>query len=242
VSGPTSLEVKVLQFPDPDGDALEVFVWAACADTSGTSSDPACDRPASATDTAPLRERECGAIAGSDHDGTGASAENPPWERRHVVRVAGGRAHLEGLAPDTAYRICAVAWDGFQGSLLNEAVVALTFDFEADTDGDGVLDGGDVCLVDPDPQQIDSDRDGFGNACDTDYDGDGVVGATDYLALLRAFAAVVGNPLYEPRMDADNDGAIGVPEIRLLARLWGGPPGPSRLDCAGVPPCDPPLP
>lgn len=35
-----------------------------------------------------------------------------------------------------------------------------------DTDGDGVLDADDVCITVPDPDQLDGDDDGLGNACD----------------------------------------------------------------------------
>ncbi len=238
--GPTSLEVRVLQLADPDGDALQVYAWAACADTRGTSPDPACDRPASASDPGPFLPRECGAIAGSDHDATGASAANPPWNVRHSVLVSAGRARLEGLAPDTEYRICAAAWDGFQGSLANDAIVARTL--EPDTDADGVPDARDVCLEDPDPEQLDSDRDGYGNACDADYNGDGLVGTADYIALRLAFAATTGDPRYELRMDAEGDGVIGGPELGLIGRSFGAAPGPSGLGCAGVPPCDAPPP
>jgi hypothetical protein len=230
----------VTQFPDPDGDAVQVYAWAACADTSGSSADPACDRPASASDVSPLLPRECGAILGADHDGLGASTANPSFGRRHSVVAAGGSARLEGLAPDTEYRVCVAAWDGFRGSFVNEAIVTRTL--ERDTDQDGVPDARDVCSEDADPEQLDSDRDGYGNACDGDYDGDGVVGTVDYVALQRAFGARAGQPRYDPRMDAEGDGLIGRSDLARMARLWDGPPGPSGLGCAGSAPCDPPPP
>ncbi|MEA3191173.1 MAG: hypothetical protein QOD77_1755 [Thermoplasmata archaeon] len=43
-----------------------------------------------------------------------------------------------------------------------------------DRDGDGILDRADGCPVDQDPLQEDFDRDGRGDACDLDADGDGV--------------------------------------------------------------------
>ncbi|GMV39404.1 MAG: hypothetical protein AMXMBFR64_11200 [Myxococcales bacterium] len=39
---------------------------------------------------------------------------------------------------------------------------------EADTDGDGVIDDDDLCPTVPDPQQLDVDGDGAGDACDPD--------------------------------------------------------------------------
>ena len=54
-----------------------------------------------------------------------------------------------------------------------------------DADGDGVLDGADVCVRTPDPLQTDSEGDGAGDACDcrpgdtdadqTDADGNGLI-------------------------------------------------------------------
>ena len=43
-----------------------------------------------------------------------------------------------------------------------------------DRDGDGVLDGEDICPAMPDPAQADADGDRTGDACDDDLDGDGV--------------------------------------------------------------------
>jgi hypothetical protein len=44
-----------------------------------------------------------------------------------------------------------------------------------DQDGDGVIDAVDDCLLAPHADQRDTDRDGIGNACDPDFDQNGVV-------------------------------------------------------------------
>ncbi|MBX2886045.1 MAG: thrombospondin type 3 repeat-containing protein, partial [Granulosicoccus sp.] len=46
----------------------------------------------------------------------------------------------------------------------------------SDTDGDGVFDGSDNCIILPNPDQKNSDGDNLGDACDPDPDGDGIIG------------------------------------------------------------------
>lgn len=49
-----------------------------------------------------------------------------------------------------------------------------------DSDGDGVPNDCDVCIFVYDPAQIDTDQDGFGDACDPDDDNDGCGDSTDH--------------------------------------------------------------
>jgi hypothetical protein len=107
----------------------------------------------------------------------------------------------------------------------------------ADTDGDGVADGADNCSELPNPDQRDTNADGFGNACDPDFDQDGVVGWSDRAAVEQAFGASVGDARYDPDLDLGGNGAIGSHERLETARRHGSAPGPSGLACAGVAPC-----
>ncbi len=108
---------------------------------------------------------------------------------------------------------------------------------EPDTDADNVADADDDCILAANSSQLDSNQDGYGNACDSDFDDDGVVAAADYAMLLGAYGATVGSPGYDPALDREGDGAIGASEYALFFQAYGAPPGPSGLGCAGSPPC-----
>ncbi len=110
-----------------------------------------------------------------------------------------------------------------------------------DSDGDGIADGEDNCLGVSNLDQRDSNGDGFGNACDFDYDDDGAVSTTDYVALLAAFGSNSGDPppsRYDPDLDFDGDGAVAALDYVFFLGCYGSLPGESGR----VPPRDPPGP
>jgi hypothetical protein len=106
-----------------------------------------------------------------------------------------------------------------------------------DTDGDGIANDVDNCLLEPNPDQVDSDHDGFGNVCDADYNNDGVVGLADFMIFGRAFCKAAPDPAYNPAVDHNGDGVIGMPDWMTFGRAFGRTPGPSALACAGTVPC-----
>jgi hypothetical protein len=95
----------------------------------------------------------------------------------------------------------------------------------------------DNCLTVENTDQRDTNQDGFGNVCDTDYDQSGATGAADYGILTATFGRLSGDPLYNGDVDADGDGAVGAADYGFLANDFGLAPGPSGLACAGTPPC-----
>ncbi|MGH0028798.1 MAG: TIGR03790 family protein [Myxococcota bacterium] len=99
-----------------------------------------------------------------------------------------------------------------------------------DRDGDGVPDPQDNCLWLPNPDQRDTDADGFGNLCDADFDGDGRVTSSegrDPTADLDRLARSTRTGLYVPHHDLDGDGRIDEQDVGI-AQLWLHlPPGPS---------------
>jgi len=77
-----------------------------------------------------------------------------------------------------------------------------------DRDGDGVSNSRDNCARAANPDQLDSDGDGRGNACDFDYNNDGLVDATDADLLKAAIGSDEGEAGFADAFDADSDGLI----------------------------------
>lgn len=102
----------------------------------------------------------------------------------------------------------------------------------ADSDGDGVADANDVCILVPDglaqphPQR-DTDGDGYGNLCDADLNGDGIVNFADLAILRRVFFG------RDPDADLDGDGVVNFSDLARMRAAFFQPPGPSGR--AGAP-------
>lgn len=90
-----------------------------------------------------------------------------------------------------------------------------------DSDSDGVFDASDNCTLVENPDQVDADLDGFGNACDPDLNNDNVVNFLD-LALFQ--------PLFlsaDPVADFNVDGSVNFLDLVILTNRFLGVPGPS---------------
>ena len=92
-----------------------------------------------------------------------------------------------------------------------------------DFDADGVRNFLDNCTHDANADQRDSNRDGFGNACDSDLNNDGVTNTID-LGLLRLsfFTA-------DADADLNGDGDVNVIDLGILRQRFFSPPGPSGI-------------
>ena len=109
-----------------------------------------------------------------------------------------------------------------------------------DPDADGICASADNCTDVDNPLQIDTDLDGYGNACDADYDNDGGVSGVDFFGLVSALGMNSTHPGWNPALDSDADSAItGVDFLFFVDQLQGSP-GPSGLACAGSVPCTAP--
>jgi len=75
-----------------------------------------------------------------------------------------------------------------------------------DTDGDGIEDDADNCSSLTNADQLDTDSDGSGNACDTDDDGDGVADGSDAFPLDSAETLDTDSDGTGNNADTDDDG------------------------------------
>lgn len=103
-----------------------------------------------------------------------------------------------------------------------------------DRDNDGVEDWVDNCSAIPNPQQRDTNGDGFGNICDADVDGDGIVttswgeiypltqcGDVEWIGL------AVQNGTYDPNYDLNGDGRVNDLDVSIAGLNLFLAPGPS---------------
>lgn len=93
-------------------------------------------------------------------------------------------------------------------------------DVLADTDGDGIADAADNCVQLANPDQRDTDGDGFGNRCDPDLNGDLVVNVLDLGLLRQVFFTA------DADADFDGDGAVNALDLGIMKQFFFQPPGP----------------
>ena len=101
-----------------------------------------------------------------------------------------------------------------------------------DRDGDGLADDLDNCVFEANPDQRDTDGDGFGNRCDADVDGDGWVTSSRGAIYprsargdLEAIALSARGGVYEPDHDLDGDGRVDDRDLAIAQLAVGRPPG-----------------
>ncbi len=106
-----------------------------------------------------------------------------------------------------------------------------------DDDFDGICNDEDNCLDVPNPNQVDTNHDGYGNRCDADLNSDDAIGIVDFSRFRFSFGQQCGGPNYDEDADFNSDCSIGVPDFNVLRKYFGGVPGPSGHLCAGTIPC-----
>jgi hypothetical protein len=108
-----------------------------------------------------------------------------------------------------------------------------------DSDGDGVFDVLDNCVIvqNASPLDCDTDNDGYGNICDGDFNEDNFTDGGDFPQFNADFlGGVVGDVVTDMNCDTYVDG--GDFPLFNAQFLSPGNPGPSGLHSAGSVPCD----
>ena len=100
-----------------------------------------------------------------------------------------------------------------------------------DSDGDGIPDTDDNCILHANPDQRDTDGDGYGNLCDGDLNNDGNTNTLDLNLYKQAHRTVAGDTNYNPDADFNGDDRINTLDLNTYKGLHRKPPGPS---CCGA--------
>ena len=115
--------------------------------------------------------------------------------------------------------------------------IAATASSGPDSDGDGVPDSVDNCTYAPNPNQLDTNNNGYGNLCDGDLNFDHFVNALDLGLFKQAYSSSPGaNPhaIYDPDSDFNGDGLVNNTDKALFAGFFGKPPGPGATRSVNI--------
>ena len=98
-----------------------------------------------------------------------------------------------------------------------------------DTDGDGVADPVDNCTDQSNPDQRDSNSDGYGNLCDADLNNSGLVTTADYAILRSVLNQSASASATAADADLNGSGTVTAADFAILRAGINKPPGPSGL-------------
>ncbi|MCH7878574.1 MAG: thrombospondin type 3 repeat-containing protein [candidate division Zixibacteria bacterium] len=114
-----------------------------------------------------------------------------------------------------------------------ELTVEIEFIEFKDFDGDGVADQNDNCPTVPNPDQLDSNDNGIGDACDGccdtagDANNSGGVNIADVTFLIARIFAGGPAPACDNEADANGDNSVNIADVTyLIARIFAGGPAP----------------
>jgi hypothetical protein len=93
-----------------------------------------------------------------------------------------------------------------------------------DTDQDGIADAADNCTLVANPDQRDTNGDGYGNVCDADLDNNGIINFLDLALMKQAFF-----DSGDLDADLDGNGRVNFVDLGMMKSSFFGPPGPSGI-------------
>ena len=94
-----------------------------------------------------------------------------------------------------------------------------------DEDADGIFDFADNCRGIANDVQVDSDGDGFGNACDGDFDNNGVVNFGDFAVFNDAWTKNFNGEEFTEQCDMNGDGQLNFGDFSLFILNFNKPVG-----------------
>jgi hypothetical protein len=108
----------------------------------------------------------------------------------------------------------------YKGERGSNYVVAVVFDRDVvstlDADGDGVPDSLDNCVAIANRTQADCDGNGYGNACDADYNDDGRVDIGDFAFFSIQLARSESGRAFDSCVDSNGDGKLTDDDLRFM--------------------------
>ncbi len=106
---------------------------------------------------------------------------------------------------------------------------------ETDDDGDGILNEVDNCVTVPNADQLDTNADHFGNACDADLNNDCTVNRLDIDDLTLALASAPGDAHWNPHADLNGDNTVNNADLGIMQSQLDRAPGPGLYACRSAP-------
>lgn len=125
----------------------------------------------------------------------------------------------QGNTWSVSQRLDAAAYADYPSGLLEP--VCSTANCALNTDADLYSNYTDNCLLVANDTQADADLDGFGNACDPDFDNNNVVNFLDFVFFQNAFLS------NDPLVDLNTDGVVNFLDLVIFQQYFLQPPGPS---------------
>ncbi len=215
--------------PDtPTSQTSNTLVVVQSPDATGNTA-PAITSP-DTFDFAELKAGEVFAATATDAEGDTVTFDISGGEDASLFSVdpATGAVSFTAGAPEFAeggdnfYAFDLTASDGDLST-----IQTVTVEIVNDTDGDGFHDREDNATLVANPDQLDSDEDGFGNIIDGDFTQDGSVDLFDLNEFAGAFGTSTpidpGNPASGSPYDITGDGFVDLFDLNSFSSLFGQP-------------------